>query len=137
MDVIGLILVPWGRGHHLRLAQLGDAAGLDTAAAVAPLVVLVGFVVQALRARRSLLDLPLYASRAFTAASVAQFALGAANFGGMILMPWYLQTVRAASVVQTRDHFDRCTAEPRYAYPGLESRDTTVAGSLPSGAQLG
>jgi MFS family permease len=38
-------------------------------------------------------------SRAFTAASVAQFALGAANFGGMIFMPLYLQIVRGEDVI--------------------------------------
>jgi hypothetical protein len=84
------------------LAELGVAAGLGTAAVVAllvGLVALVGFVAHALRARRPLLDLWLYANRAFTAASVAQLALGAANFGGMILMPLYLQSVRGEGVI--------------------------------------
>jgi len=101
-DVTGLILVSVGLvGITYGLAELGVAAGLDTAAIIGLLVgliALVGFVVHALRAKRPLLDIRLYASGAFTAASVAQFALGAANFGGMILMPLYLQTVRGEDV---------------------------------------
>ncbi|MFG1925241.1 MDR family MFS transporter [Cryptosporangium sp. NPDC048952] len=103
LDVIGLVLAPTGiMGATYGLAELGDRAGPDPAAIVAlpvGLAVLAGFVVHALRVKRPLFDLRLYASRAFTAASVAQFALGAANFGGMILMPLYFQTVRGESVV--------------------------------------
>jgi EmrB/QacA subfamily drug resistance transporter len=105
LDVTGLILASTGIvGITYGLAELGDAAGPDTAALVAlpaGLAALAGFVVHALRAERPLLDLRLYAGRAFTAASVAQFALGAANFGGMILMPLYLQTVRGDGVILT------------------------------------
>jgi len=103
LDVTGLILASTGIvGITYGLAELGDTAGLDTAALVALLVglaALVGFVVHALRTKRPLLDVRLYAGRAFTAASVAQFALGAANFGGMILMPLYFQTVRGEGVI--------------------------------------
>ncbi|WP_329138466.1 multidrug efflux MFS transporter [Streptomyces sp. NBC_01476] len=103
LDVAGLILASAGIvGITYGLAELSAAAGLDTAAAVAlpvGLAALVGFVVHALRAKRPLLDLRLYAGRTFTAASVATFALGAANFGGMILMPLYFQTVRGEDVI--------------------------------------
>lgn len=103
LDVTGLILASAGIvGITYGLAELGAAAGLDTAAIVAlpvGLAALIGFVVHALRAKRPLLDLRLYASRAFTAASVATFALGAANYGGMILMPLYFQTVRGEDVI--------------------------------------
>ncbi|WP_432832822.1 MDR family MFS transporter [Dactylosporangium sp. CA-092794] len=103
LDVIGLILASAGVvGITYGLAELGVAAGLDPAAIVAllaGLAALAGFVVHALRAKRPLLDLRLYASREFTAASVAQFTLGAANFGGMILMPLYFQIVRGEDVI--------------------------------------
>ena len=103
LDVTGLILACVGIvGITYGLAEFGAAAGLDMAAIVAllaGLVALVGFVVHALRAKRPLLDLGLYGSRAFTAASVATFALGAANYGGMILMPLYFQTVRGEDVI--------------------------------------
>ncbi len=103
LDVIGLALASTGIvGITYGLAQLGSTAGLDPAAAVALLVgltALLGFVVHALRAEQPLLDLRLYASREYSAASIAQFALGAANFGGMILMPLYLQDVRGEGVI--------------------------------------
>ncbi|MGW0830246.1 MDR family MFS transporter [Streptomyces prunicolor] len=103
LDVTGLILASTGIvGITYGLAELGDTAGLDTAALIALLVglaALAGFVVHALRTKRPLLDVRLYAGRAFTAAAVAQFALGAANFGGMILMPLYFQTVRGEGVI--------------------------------------
>ncbi|MFI6345045.1 MDR family MFS transporter [Streptomyces sp. NPDC050560] len=103
LDVTGLVLASAGVvGITYGLAEVGVAAGLDTGAVVAlpvGLAALVGFVVHALRVRRPLLDLRLYAQREFAAASVAQFALGAANFGGMILMPLYFQTVRGEGVV--------------------------------------
>ncbi|RBP00949.1 EmrB/QacA subfamily drug resistance transporter [Roseiarcus fermentans] len=103
LDVTGLILACAGTvGITYGLAELGAAAGLDTAAIVALLVglaALVGFVVHALRAKRPLLDLGLYASRAFTAASIATFALGAAMYAGMILTPLYFQIVRGEDVI--------------------------------------
>ncbi|MFI5953850.1 MDR family MFS transporter [Cryptosporangium sp. NPDC051539] len=105
LDVIGLILAAAGIvGITYGLTELGAAGAPDPAALVAlpaGSAAVVGFVVHALRAERPLLDLRLYAGRGFTAASVAQFALGAANFGGMILMPLYLQTVRGDGVILT------------------------------------
>ena len=103
LDGAGLILASAGTvGITYGLAAFGAAAGLDTAAFAALLVGLaasVGFVVHALRAKQPLLDLGLYASRAFTAASVATFALGAAMYSGMILTPLYFQIVRGEDVI--------------------------------------
>lgn len=59
------------------------------------------FCVHALRARRPLLDVRLYANRVFGAASLTTFALGAALFGAMILVPLYYQEVRHESVIAT------------------------------------
>ncbi|MBQ0825083.1 DHA2 family efflux MFS transporter permease subunit [Streptomyces tagetis] len=103
LDVTGLLLASAGIvGVTYGLAELGTTAGLDTAAVLALLVgpaALAGFVVHALRTEQPLLDLRLYSGRTFTAASVATFALGAANYGGMILMPLYFQTVRGEGVI--------------------------------------
>ena len=103
LDVAGLILASAGIvGVTYGLTELGTAAGPDTAAVIGLVAggsALAGFVAHALRARRPLLDLRLYGSQGFTAASIATFALGAANYGGMILMPLYFQTVRGESVV--------------------------------------
>jgi EmrB/QacA subfamily drug resistance transporter len=105
LDVAGLILAASGTvGLTYGLAEVGAAAGFDTAAIVALIVgvvALAGFLVHARRAQWPLLDVGLYASRAFTAASVTSFAFGAAMFGGMILLPLYFQIVRGEDVVLT------------------------------------
>jgi len=59
------------------------------------------FVVRALKIERPLLDVRLYANKAFAAASVTMFALGAALFGAMVLMPLYFQLVRHEDAVTT------------------------------------
>ena len=48
-----------------------------------------------------LLDVRLYANKAFAAASVTMSALGAALFGAMVLMPLYFQLVRGEDAVKT------------------------------------
>lgn len=102
-DVLGLILASLGVvGITYGLAELGIAGRLNAAALIGLVigaVALAGFILHALRTTRPLLDLRLYRSGAFTAASIATFALGAANYGGMILMPLYLQTVRGEGVI--------------------------------------
>jgi EmrB/QacA subfamily drug resistance transporter len=96
---VGLPLITYG------LAEIGVTGGFTAAKVVVPLVggiALVGaFVRHALRAKRPLLDLRLYARPTFASASIAMFCLGAALFGGMILMPLYWQTVRGEDVVVT------------------------------------
>jgi MFS family permease len=60
-----------------------------------------GFVFRALRIDHPLLDLRLYRRWHFSAASIVMFALGAAVFGAMILMPLYWQELRGYSVIDT------------------------------------
>ncbi|HKB53674.1 MAG TPA: MFS transporter, partial [Ramlibacter sp.] len=64
-------------------------------------VLVAGFAFRALRVEHPLLDLRLYRSWHFSAASIVMFALGAAVFGAMILMPLYWQDLRGYSVVET------------------------------------
>ena len=59
------------------------------------------FAFHALRIKNPLLDLRLYRSWHFSAASIVMFALGAAVFGAMILMPLYWQELRGYSVIET------------------------------------
>ena len=59
------------------------------------------FVVRALKIENPLLDVRLYANKAFAAASVTMTALGAALFGAMVLMPLYFQLVRGEDAVHT------------------------------------
>jgi EmrB/QacA subfamily drug resistance transporter len=97
--VSGLPLLTYG------LAEIGATGSFTATRAVVPLITglaLIGvFVRHALRARQPLLDLHLYRRATFASASIAMFCLGAALFGGMILMPLYWQQVRGESVVAT------------------------------------
>ncbi len=105
-DTLGLVLMSSASTSLVYgLSQAGSHASLT-----APLVVwptLAGlalgglFVTHALRVERPLLDVRLYAKRIFGAASLTTFALGAALFGAMILVPLYYQEVRHESVIAT------------------------------------
>ncbi|MBV8221441.1 MAG: MFS transporter, partial [Solirubrobacterales bacterium] len=64
---------------------------------LAGLVLLAAFARHALRVPNPLLNLRLYRRPTFSTASAATFFLGAALFGGMILMPLYWQYVRHES----------------------------------------
>ena len=105
-DTLGLVLMSTASTSLVYgLSQAGSHASLT-----APLVIwptLAGlalgalFVMHALRVERPLLDVRLYAKRIFGAASLTTFALGAALFGAMILVPLYYQEVRHESVIAT------------------------------------
>src|SRR5262249_43800959 len=87
------------------LAEIGSSGSFTAVRALLPLlagIVLVGtFALHALRTPRPLLDLRLYRRATFASASIAMFCLGAALFGGMVLMPLYWQQVRGGSVLHT------------------------------------
>jgi EmrB/QacA subfamily drug resistance transporter len=106
LDVIGLILVAAGLvGVTYGLAKSGSAGSLTDSSvllpAVAGIALIVAFVLRALRIPAPLLDMRLYKDKAFAAASLTTFCLGAALFGAMILMPLYFQTVRGEDAVST------------------------------------
>src|SRR5206468_12358930 len=61
----------------------------------------VAFVIRSRRTPRPLLDVRLFSSRAFSAASLVTFCLGGALFGAMILIPLYFQTVRGEDAIST------------------------------------
>ena len=99
LDLTGLLLVAAGLvGITYGLAESGTAGTLAARAVLVPALTglaLVGiFVARALRIPNPLLDVRLYLNKAFAAASVTTFGLGAALFGGMVLMPLYFQLVR-------------------------------------------
>ncbi|HST38147.1 MAG TPA: DHA2 family efflux MFS transporter permease subunit [Conexibacter sp.] len=106
VDALGLVLVTLGVvGITYGLAQSGSAGSLTATSVLLPLgagiVLVTAFVLHALRIPRPLLDMRLYANKAFAAASLTTFCLGAALFGAMILMPLYFQTVRGEDAVAT------------------------------------
>ena len=95
----GLPLITYG------LAEVGSTGSFTSPKVLVPLfggIVLVAvFAVYALRVKRPLLNLRLYARPTFSSASIAMFCIGAALFGGMILLPLYWQTIRHENVVIT------------------------------------
>ena len=106
LDVRGLVLLATGLpALTYGLAKAGSGAGFASLEALAPmaigLLLTATFVVHSLRADNPLLNVRLYANRAFAAASATTFFLGASLFGAMILLPLYFQVVRGDSVVRT------------------------------------
>jgi EmrB/QacA subfamily drug resistance transporter len=95
----GLPLLTYG------LAEIGATGQFASPKVIYPIlggIVLIGaFIWHALRTRYPLLDLRLYRKPTFSSASFAMFCLGAALFGGMILLPLYWQGIRHESVVDT------------------------------------
>ena len=93
----GLPLLTYG------LAEVGSTGSFTSTKVIIPCLAglaLVGaFALHALRARNPLLNLHLYRRPTFSTASMTMFFLGAALFGGMILMPLYWQQVRHQSVL--------------------------------------
>jgi EmrB/QacA subfamily drug resistance transporter len=97
--VTGLPLLTYG------LAEIGTTGSFSSVKVILPciagLALIALFALHALRARVPLLNLRLYRRPTFSTASVAMFLLGAALFGGMILVPLYWQEIRHQSVIDT------------------------------------
>ncbi|HUA02971.1 MAG TPA: DHA2 family efflux MFS transporter permease subunit [Solirubrobacteraceae bacterium] len=106
LDVLGLILMATGLPLiTYGLAEIGVTGGFTSVKVIVPIilgiVLVAAFVLHALRIPKPLLDMRLYRRATFASASFAMFCLGAALFGGMILLPLYWQGVRLESVVDT------------------------------------
>ena len=104
LDLRGLVLMSGGAALlTYGLAEIGSTGSFSSTKVVAPIIgglaLVALFVVCALRVPRPLLDVRLYRRPTFSTASVAMFALAAALFGGMILLPLYWQEVRHESVI--------------------------------------
>jgi EmrB/QacA subfamily drug resistance transporter len=96
---VGLPLLTYG------LAEIGSTGSFSSVKVIVPCLAglaLIGvFIGHALRVPNPLLNLRLYRRPTFSTASAATFFLGAAMFGGMILLPLYWQNIRHESVVDT------------------------------------
>jgi EmrB/QacA subfamily drug resistance transporter len=106
LDYLGLALMATGLPLlTYGLAEIGATGNFGSAKVIIPclagLALIAAFAMHALRVPRPLLDLRLYRRPTFSSASIAMFCLGAALFGGMILLPLYWQEVRHQSVVHT------------------------------------
>jgi EmrB/QacA subfamily drug resistance transporter len=106
LDVVGFALMSVGLPLlTYGLAEIGATGHFLVPRVIVPLVVGIGlvlsFIWHALHTRFPLLDLRLYRRPTFASASATMFFLGASLFGGMILLPLYLQEVRGESVLDT------------------------------------
>jgi EmrB/QacA subfamily drug resistance transporter len=106
LDAVGMALLATSMPLIVYgLAEIGTLGSFTAPSVIWPIVgglaLAAAFAWHALRVRRPLLDLRLYANRVFGAASLTTFGLGAALFGAMILVPLYYQQVRGESVIVT------------------------------------
>jgi EmrB/QacA subfamily drug resistance transporter len=106
LDVRGLLLMATGLPLlTYGLAEIGVTGSFTAAKVLIPIlasiVLISAFVAHALRVPNPLLNLRLYRRPTFSSASFAMFCLGAALFGGMILLPLYWQGIRHESVLYT------------------------------------
>ncbi|HWD76914.1 MAG TPA: DHA2 family efflux MFS transporter permease subunit [Solirubrobacteraceae bacterium] len=106
LDFLGLVLMAVGMPLiTYGLTEVGTTGSFTSLKVVIPiilgLVLVVAFVFHALGARRPLLNVRLYQKATFSSASIAMFCIGAALFGGMILLPLYWQGIRHESVLVT------------------------------------
>jgi EmrB/QacA subfamily drug resistance transporter len=106
LDVIGLVLAAVGVvGITYGLSESEAAGSLTSDRVIIPvlvgLVLLAAFVGRSRRIPHPVLDLSLFRNRAYTAASIVTFCLGAALFGAMILLPLYFQEVLGDSALKT------------------------------------
>jgi EmrB/QacA subfamily drug resistance transporter len=106
LDYLGLVLMATGLPLiTYGLAEVGTTGGVSSLKVIIPIVggvlLVAAFAFHALRAKRPLLNLRLYKRATFSSASITMFCVGAALFGGMILLPLYWQTVRHEDVLIT------------------------------------
>ncbi|HUZ09661.1 MAG TPA: DHA2 family efflux MFS transporter permease subunit [Acidimicrobiales bacterium] len=106
LDWPGLLLAGAGSvGIIYGLSESASAGSFTSGKVVLPVLVgallMAAFVLRAHRIANPLLDLTLYKIRAYSAATVVMFCLGAALFGALILLPLYFQVARGQDAIHT------------------------------------
>ena len=106
LDWVGLLLLSPGLALMIYgLAQSSSSGGFDSAKVLVPMIIglamIAGFVLHGLRIPFSLIDLRLFLNKVFSGSVVTLALLIIAVFGGMLLVPLYLQTVRGESALDT------------------------------------
>jgi EmrB/QacA subfamily drug resistance transporter len=106
LDIRGLLMMATGLPLlTYGLAEIGVTGSFTATKVLIPIVasivLITAFVLHALHVPNPLLNLRLYRRPTFSSASFAMFCLGAALFGGMILLPLYWQGIRHESVLDT------------------------------------
>ena len=106
LDWLGLGLLSPGLALAIYgLAESGSSGGFGEAKVLLPiaagLVLLALFVRHALRADEPLIDLRLFSNRVFTVSTITLILVVISVFGGMLLLPLYLQAVRGETAMAT------------------------------------
>ncbi|WP_246052745.1 DHA2 family efflux MFS transporter permease subunit [Actinocorallia herbida] len=106
LDLLGLLLLSPGLASLIYgLATGAEQGAFDSAKVIGftavGAVLVIGFVVRALRAEVPLIDLRLFARRSVAAASGTMVLFNLAFFGAMLLMPLFYQVVRGESAFHT------------------------------------
>lgn len=106
LDWLGLVLLSPGLATLIYgLAKGGEQGSFSHREAIGPViagvVLLAVFVWHGLRTPHALVDLRLYKNRVFSASTVTLMLMVISVFGGMILIPLYLQSVRGESAMDT------------------------------------
>jgi len=101
-DVVGLIAMGLGLpAFTYATAELGEGAPVASfrggGLLVISLILIAFFIWHALRVKRPLLDLRLFANRTYATATAAMFMFSAAVFGPYLVMPLFFQQVQHAS----------------------------------------
>lgn len=106
LDWLGLALLSPGLAAVIYgLAESTSAGGFGTDRVLIPVLagsaLLAFFLIHSLRAPTPLVDLRLFLHRTFAVASATIALVAVAAFGGMLLLPLYLQVVRGESALDT------------------------------------
>jgi EmrB/QacA subfamily drug resistance transporter len=106
LDWQGLALLSPGLALFIYgLAQTSGAGGFGRWQVIVPgligIAMITGFVFHGLRTSDALIDLRLFTNRVFAASSVTLVLVIISVFGGMLLLPLYLQVVRGESAMDT------------------------------------
>jgi EmrB/QacA subfamily drug resistance transporter len=106
LDWLGLALLSPGLAALIYgLAESGSKGGFGSAQVLLPMlagaIALVFFVRHALRTPDALIDLRLFTNRTFAVSSLTLTLVIISVFGGMLLLPLYLQAVRGESAMST------------------------------------
>jgi len=106
LDLVDLCLLSPGLALMIYgLAETNSAGGFGSAKVLIPLaagiLLLIAFVLHALRATDPLIDLRLYLDRTFTTSSITLMLVVISVFGSFLLLPLYFQAVRGESALMS------------------------------------
>ncbi|WP_067812869.1 MDR family MFS transporter [Nocardia inohanensis] len=106
LDVAGVVLGGGGVSAVVYgLSEIGEKGSATALSVWLPILLglagIIGFVLRGVRMTNPLLDLRLFANRAFATANTAGFFAGGSMFGAMVLLPLYFQVLHGDGLIRT------------------------------------